>query len=714
MFSRTDLAALAGILLAFTALPAGGVWAQDRAAHRNAEICWNEKADAAARIAECTRNINTLGPEWSFTSNAYLNRIMLYANAGKFDLAIKDSEVAARTFERDSLAGFFRMNRTRFLVQTGNFDRAIAALTSEIDRRVAPLDVLYQERASIWATRGDLDRAVADANEALLHAQKIDTYVQRASIHMKRGDFDAALADYDEVVRRFSTESEAYYTRAQFWHERRQTEKARADFGEAIRLAGVQKRYPWMFIYRAQFLSDLKEYDQALADIDEAIRRSPETAGLLRADRGDILRRRGSLDLALKEQDEAVRQYPNEASLRIKRGDTHRYRGDFRAAIADYNVALNQGALLTITGKTGRGLTHEKMGDRARARADFQAVLKAGEGQFLAGAERSSFETAQARLVALDSGVPQPVIAPVSGKMTDSVPTNDVVVPAVQPRMRVEQALPVKEPAVTPNVPAIAPAETPAAKAGRRVALVIGNSAYQKVTELKNPQKDANAVAAALRNVGFDHVSVALNASRDKLVEALRIFAGEADKAEWAMVYYAGHGIEVNGRNYLIPIDAAIKSDRDVQFETVLVDQVMSAIEGAKKIKLIVLDACRDNPFVPVMERTVGQDVLAAPSTAGASIVTRSVGRGLGEVKVSGASLVVFAAKHGQTALDGDGGNSPFAVALVQRIATPGVEINKIFRLVRDDVMEATAGRQEPYTYGSLPGREDFFFVASR
>lgn len=105
------------------------------------------------------------------------------------------------------------------------------------------------------------------------------------------------------------------------------------------------------------------------------------------------------------------------------------------------------------------------------------------------------------------------------------------------------------------------------------------------------------------------------------------------------------------------------------------------------------------------------RDVVAAQSTAGG---TRSIGRGLGEVKVKGASLVVFAAKHGQTALDGEGANSPFAVALVQRIATPGVEINKIFRLVRDDVMEATAGRQEPYTYGSPPGKEDFFFVAAK
>src|SRR5262249_26691631 len=124
----------------------------------------------------------------------------------------------------------------------------------------------------------------------------------------------------------------------------------------------------------------------------------------------------------------------------------------------------------------------------------------------------------------------------------------------------------------------------------------------------------------------------------------------------------------------------------------------------------ILLDACRNNPFVAPMRQAPAPDAVAGTPGAG-TIGTRSIGRGLGEVKVSGATLVVYAAKHGQVALDGQGDNSPFAVAVVQRLATPGVEINKLFRLVRDDVMEATAGRQEPFTYGSLPGREDFFFV---
>ena len=180
------------------------------------------------------------------------------------------------------------------------------------------------------------------------------------------------------------------------------------------------------------------------------------------------------------------------------------------------------------------------------------------------------------------------------------------------------------------------------------------------------------------------------------------------------MVYYAGHGLEVNGVNYLIPIDAKLTTARDVLFEAMPLDQVMTAIDGAKKLKLVVLDACRDNPFAgtEVTPATVAPAATAATAEdATRSLGSRSVGRGLGEIRVQGASLVVYAAKHGQTALDGEGENSPFAVAVVQRLATPGVEINKLFRLVRDDVMEATAGRQEPFTYGSLPGREDFFFV---
>ncbi|WP_233383614.1 caspase family protein [Methylobacterium sp. C25] len=235
------------------------------------------------------------------------------------------------------------------------------------------------------------------------------------------------------------------------------------------------------------------------------------------------------------------------------------------------------------------------------------------------------------------------------------------------------------------------------AQAETRVALVIGNSGYRAVPALPNPRRDAGRIAASLRSAGFQSVTVVDDGSRADLIAALNRFSDAAERADWAIVYYAGHGIEIGGANYLIPVDARLKSDRDITDEAIPLDRVLQAIESAHKLRVVILDACRDNPFASSMRRT---------------IATRSVGRGLAQVEPEGGTLVAFAAKHGQTALDGDGENSPFAEALARRLVTPGVEINKLFRLVRDDVMASTGRRQEPFVYGSLPG-EDFYFVSN-
>lgn len=238
------------------------------------------------------------------------------------------------------------------------------------------------------------------------------------------------------------------------------------------------------------------------------------------------------------------------------------------------------------------------------------------------------------------------------------------------------------------------------AETERRVALVIGNGAYASVPKLPNPQADATFVAAALREAGFAQVTLAQvtlaqDLTRDQLYDALRTFAAEAERSDWAVLYYAGHGIEFGGVNYLIPIDAHLATDRDVQFEAVPLPQALAAAEAAHKLRLVILDACRDNPFLNQMKRSVG---------------TRSVGRGLARVEPESGTLVAYAARDGHVALDGEGGNSPFAAALVRRLRTPGLEINKLFRYVRSDVLAATNNQQEPFVYGSLPP-DDFYFV---
>jgi hypothetical protein len=403
------------------------------------------------------------------------------------------------------------------------------------------------------------------------------------------------------------------------------------------------------------------------------------------ANRGEIWRLNGDLERALIEQDQSVRLDPQSPLPFASRGDTYRYKGELNRALADYDQALR----LTpdyIPAYVGRGLTFEKGGDIARARAEYNKALTS-KSQFRGDNAGSALATARARLAAFDSGAVQPVIPAAPSKVTSptSIPTPEVAVPATV--------------TVEPG------------KLGRRVALVIGNADYQSASRLKNPQHDADVIAATLRAMGFEIVTVANDSTRERMVDALRTFSSEAAKADWAVVYYSGHGMEVNGTNYLVPVDANFSAGRDGRSQVVSLDQVMAATQGARKLRLILIDACRNNPFVSLARPGEASRATVAMGSTAVGLVGERAAGGLGAVNVSGATLVVYAAKHGQTALDGQGSNSPFAVAMVQRLATPNVEINKLFRLVRDDVMEATAGRQEPYTYGSLPGKEDFFFV---
>lgn len=223
----------------------------------------------------------------------------------------------------------------------------------------------------------------------------------------------------------------------------------------------------------------------------------------------------------------------------------------------------------------------------------------------------------------------------------------------------------------------------------KRVALVIANSDYEHTEKLSNPPNDARALAEAFKRLNFDSVTLKENLDYRNMRLALKDFANESAGAELALVYFAGHGIEVSGQNYLIPTDARLETATDVDFEGIPLPSVLSSVEGADNLKLVILDACRNNPFRARMIRRSG---------------TRSIGRGLAKVEPESNTLVAFAAKEGTVALDGDDKHSPYANALLQVVEEAGVEVGFLFRRVRDMVLQATGQRQEPYTYGSLGG----------
>ncbi len=577
--------------------------------------------------------------------------------------------------------------------QSADWDRKVAGCTKLLSEKQrfppAALSTIYAARGTGWVGKEDFARALVDFDESLRFNPKNSVaLINRAAARVLRGENDKAIADLDAAVSLDPRNPAIFSSRGVIWRQLRAFDKSIADLNEAVRL---EPKEAGAYNNRALTFKDAGDYDRAIADLNEAIRLNP-TGEKAYGNRGEMWRLKGDLVQALADLDTQIRLHPKDSTGLRLRGDAYRYKGDLERALADYNEALKIEP--SIASFTGRGLTYEKAGDLARAREDFKRAL-ASPDQWRIDSNKAALETARSRLAAYDSGDAQPTIPPAPARVTSetSIPTPVASAPIL----------------TKPVAPSASQAEV---SHGRRIALVIGNSAYKNVPTLTNPQNDAAAIATSLRNIGFESVMLAVDTTREKMIDALRAFADEAEKADWAMVYYAGHGIEVNGQNYLIPIDARFASDRDVQFEAIPLDQVMASLEGAKKLKLVVLDACRVNPFAAQMRRTAAPVAVAASSTAGGSVGSRSIGRGLGEVKVEGASLVVYAAKQGEVALDGEGGDSPFTVAMVQRIATPGVEINKVFRLVRDDVMEATAGRQEPYTYGSLPGKEDFFFVS--
>jgi uncharacterized caspase-like protein len=304
----------------------------------------------------------------------------------------------------------------------------------------------------------------------------------------------------------------------------------------------------------------------------------------------------------------------------------------------------------------GRGQLFEKRRNLAAARADYRAAANA------VAARREDIDTTLARAIAkerlealLGTAAPAP-----AGKASPSMPQ--------------------------PAGP-------------RKVALIIGNGAYKNVEPLANPPRDAKLIASTFRELGFATVTLVPDLGRDKFFAALHEFGVEAEKADWAVVYYAGHGMEIGGVNYLIPVDARLKADSDAETQAVALEQVIAAVAGARKLRLVMLDACRDNPFEKTMQRT---------------IALKLVNRGFSNIEPEAGFMVVYAAKHGETALDGDSLNSPFATVLARVIKEPKIEVRKLFDIVRDDVWKVTNRAQQPFTYGSLPGREDFYFVAGK
>jgi tetratricopeptide (TPR) repeat protein len=497
-------------------------------------------------------------------------------------------------------------------------------------------------RGQAFRLKHDRDKAISAFDAAYAADPDKSEYLTfRGLAYEEKGDDDHAMADYNLVLQTHPKAGRALYNRGTLYLRKGALQSALDDFNEALKYASNTPLLAYLaHAARGRVLTINKDFDGALADFSEAERIDP-TRPRARINRCLAYTAMGQFDQALADCNSVIEKAPKDQFAVVSRAEAYLAKGDLDAALKDYNFVLDLNPN-NVRAHTGRGQLFEKKHDMAQARADYRSAA-------FALTPYDNFETGIARQIA---------------------------------RERLA--------ALTPQAPA-APDKV------RRTALIIGNGAYMNARPLDNPPRDAKLIAAALKDVGFQTVTLSYDLTRDKFFEALRAFASDAEKADWAVVYYAGHGLEIGGVNYLVPVDARLAADKDAETEAVALEQVIAAVGGAHKLRLVMLDACRNNPFAPTMKQTME---------------LKLVEKGFSDIEPAAGFMVVYAAKHGQTALEGDGVDSPFATAVARDIREPRVEVRKLFDLVRDDVWTASKHQQQPFTYGSPPGREDFYFVA--
>jgi tetratricopeptide (TPR) repeat protein len=540
-----------------------------------------------------------------------------------------------------------------------DFNRRIDVCTRVIANNPENNAVLFQAYVGRGFANGQVkqfDHMAADYEEVVRIApQNPIAYLVRADGWTRRHDYGRALADLEKVLASQPNPvvAEAYAARANVYLRMANYERALADCNKAISLKpGLSTAYAIRALYRLE----QDDNSGAQTDADEAIRLEPgnDIFYLLRA---EAYLRQSRIAEAQAEADRALGINPRSGIAHDSRGRIALAQSRTEVALGEFTQAIELDDQLPDA-FANRGIVYERSGKTDLALADYRRAVTLTPSYKI---ERDAQAMARERIAALTTTAAAPAAAVEAATAATAVP-------------------------VTAPPP------------GRRIALVIGMSAYVNVPALRNPASDARAVADAFRRLGFAEVIEREDLTRAKLEETLKDFGDKAAEADWAVIYYAGHGVEMNGVNYLVPVDAKLARAEHVEDEAVTLTRVLSKAEQARQIRMVILDACRNNPF----------------RMASAEGRSRSIGRGLSAVEPARGVLVAYAARDGTTADDGDSGHSPFTQALLTHLETPGLDIGIMFRRVRDSVLAQTNNAQEPFTYGSLPGQEFYLKQAAK
>jgi tetratricopeptide (TPR) repeat protein len=578
---------------------------------------------------------------------AFATRCFILHNKGSQNQASADCEEAIR-IDPKYPPGYAA--RGFLLRSKGDVDRALADLNEAI--RLDPkYATAYTTRGFIWNDKRDYDRAISDYNESIRLEPNYGTaYGNRCwALYYKR-EFDRALKDCDQAINLNFKRAWLFNTRGLIWTEKRDYERAISDFDEAIRM---DAKYSIAHYNRARAWGRRSDFDRAIADYSEAIRLNAQYADAY-VQRGYAYRQKRDYDHALADFDQALRIKSNNPLAHYARGVTWLDKREYDRAITEFDEAIRLDPKYH-SAFTNRGLAFERKGDTDRARKDFEAALALPEAHS-SGNGKWAHETARERLAALSNAQRA---SPTEANGADNSGTR----PAV--RTTIER--------------------------GPRVALVIGNTNYADADPaLKQPRKDARAVADELKHLGFD-VEFAENLTKHGLREALEKFKKKIRPQSTALLFFSGFGIQANRQSFILPVDAQIWTEADIVRDGTNLDAILAEMnsQGAA-VKLAVIDAARRNPY----ERRL-----------------RSAAAGLAPVNIGKDTLVIYSAGIGQVFNESAGEQSLFMTEFLKELRSPGISADEVFTRARIGVSRASDAEQVPWVASSLV--ESFYFMPS-
>jgi tetratricopeptide (TPR) repeat protein len=618
-------------------------------------VCASGNAEAAVRA--CTEVLAGQGLTPARRAIAAFNRGYNYFQLGRIGEAIADYTQAISLV--DSNPQFY--NNRGFAYRTsGRYDLAIADFNRAI--QLSPNNhIFHYNRGTAHEQSGNLQGAVTDYTRSVeLNAGFALGHLALARTLGRTGRADLAIARFTETVTRFPQNAFAQIEFGRFLHEQKRYDEAIAAFGRALQF---EPRSVFALHGRGLALTEKGDLQGALADINAALAINPRYAAAYN-DRGNIYYRLENFAQAESDFSQGLALLPSQAFAYNNRGNARHKLGRHAEALLDYTQAIALDANYAEA-YANRGETYLALNDLERAAQDYNRAAQLAPALTVARAGIDRVQRARNAQIALRP-LPQAPAGPASPPAAPPAPR---VVPGAAPAPLI------------PVVPA-APPVAAAPVAGKRVALVIGNAAYQNTGALLNPANDSTDIAGALRRLNFEVVE-GRDLDKRGMDDAFRRFARLVRDSDLALFFYAGHAMQYQGVNYLMPVDARLKDEADLPYEMAKLSDVMEDMARAKGIRIAIIDACRDNPLEQKLKRSI-------------SLTRGSATRGLAKIEKVEGSVIVYATQAGSTADDGDGRNSPFTTALLKHLETPQLEIGILFRRVASAVHAATQGRQFP------------------